>query len=166
MPSGLLSNFFFLQMGKLRSRERQLVVEKGLEPRSKGLEPRSPNSQDGQQHDAEKRGFRTRKPWFCIPSLPMLSLVNLNQLFPFSDFPGGSDGKASACNAGDRPGFDPWVGKIPWRRKWQPTPVFLPGESHGRRSLVGYSPWGHKESDTTRRLHSHSFPSLVQFPYS
>ena len=41
-----------------------------------------------------------------------------------------------ACNAG----FDPWVGKIPWRRKWQPTPVFLPGESHGRRSLMGYSP--------------------------
>ena len=41
-------------------------------------------------------------------------------------------------------GFDLWVRKIPWRRKWQPTPVFLPGESHGQRSLVGYSPWGHK----------------------
>ena len=51
--------------------------------------------------------------------------------------------------------FDPWVGKIPWRRKWQPTPVFLPGKSHGWRSLVGYSPWGHKESDTTERLHFH-----------
>ena len=37
--------------------------------------------------------------------------------------------------------FDPWVGKIPWRRKWQPTPVFLPGKSHGQRSLVGFSPW-------------------------
>ena len=46
-------------------------------------------------------------------------------------------------------GFNPWVGKIPWRRKWQPTPVPLPGKSHGQRSLVGYSPWGHKESDTT-----------------
>ena len=45
--------------------------------------------------------------------------------------------------------FDSWVGKIPWRRKWQPTPVFLPGKSHGQRSLVGYSPWGYKESDTT-----------------
>ena len=42
---------------------------------------------------------------------------------------------------------------IPWRRKWQPTPVFLPGESHGGRSLVGYSPWGCKESDTTELLH-------------
>ena len=44
--------------------------------------------------------------------------------------------------------FDPWVRKIPWRKEWQPTPVFLPGESHGQMSLVGYSPWGHKESDT------------------
>ena len=61
-----------------------------------------------------------------------------------------------------RPGFDPWVGKIPWRRKWQPTPVFLPGESHGRRSLVGYSPWGHKESDTTERLHFTSLHSGYQ----
>ena len=42
----------------------------------------------------------------------------------------------------------------PWRRKWQPTPVLLPGKSHGWRSLVGYSPWGHRESDTTERLHS------------
>ena len=48
-----------------------------------------------------------------------------------------------------RPGFDPWVGKIPWRREWQPTPVFLPGESHGQRNLAGYSPWGHKESGMT-----------------
>ena len=48
-----------------------------------------------------------------------------------------------------RQGFDPWVGKIPWRRKWQPTPVFLPGESHGWRNLAGYSPWGRKEADTT-----------------
>ena len=49
-------------------------------------------------------------------------------------------------------GFDLWVGKIPWRREWQPIPVFLPGEFHGWRSLVGYSPWGHKESDKTERL--------------
>ena len=46
-----------------------------------------------------------------------------------------------------------WVGKIPWRRKWQPTPVLLPRKFHGWRSLVGYSPWGRKESDTTERLH-------------
>ena len=66
-------------------------------------------------------------------------------------FPGGSDGKESACKAGD-PGSNPWIGTILWRRKWQPTPVFLPGESHGQRSLVGDSPWGHKESDTAEQL--------------
>ena len=65
----------------------------------------------------------------------------------------------SICLQCGRPGFKPCVGKISWRRKWQPTPVFLPGKSHGWRSLVGYSPWGHKESDMTERLHSHG-PSL------
>ena len=49
--------------------------------------------------------------------------------------------------------FNPWVRKIPWRRKWQPTPVFLPGEVHGQRSLEDYSPQGRKESHTTDRLH-------------
>ena len=48
-----------------------------------------------------------------------------------------------------RCGLNPCVGKIPWRRKWQPTPVFLPGKFHGQRSLEGYSPWGLKESDRT-----------------
>ena len=51
-----------------------------------------------------------------------------------------------------RPKFDPWIGKIPWRRRWKSTPVFLPEKSHGQRSLAGYSPWGHKESDTTEWL--------------
>ena len=48
-------------------------------------------------------------------------------------------------------GFNPWIGKIPWRREWLPTPVFLPGKFHGQRSLTGYSPWGHKKSDVTER---------------
>ena len=64
------------------------------------------------------------------------------------DLPGGSDGKESACTVG-RPRFDPWVGKIPWRREWQPIPGFLPGKFHGQKSPVGYSTWGHKELDTT-----------------
>ena len=59
-------------------------------------------------------------------------------------FSGGFSGKQSACN-----GFNPWVGKILRRRKWQPTPVFLPEEFHGQRSLEGYSPWGHRELYTT-----------------
>ena len=58
-------------------------------------------------------------------------------------------GKVSACNVGD-----PGVKKIPWRRKWQPTPVLLPGKSHGWSSRVGYSPWGCKTSDMTEQLHS------------
>ena len=66
-------------------------------------------------------------------------------------FPGGSDSEESTCKAGD-PGSIPGSGRSPWRREWQPTPVFLPGESHGQRSLVGYSPWGCKESDRTKQL--------------
>ena len=58
---------------------------------------------------------------------------------------GGWDRKESACNAGD-------LGSVPWRREWQPTPAFLRGEGHRQRSLAGYSPWGHKESDTTEWL--------------
>ena len=66
-----------------------------------------------------------------------------------------------AMQAELRPRFNPLVGKIPWRRKWQPTPVFLPGQFHGQRSLVGYSPWGSKESDMTEKLTP--FPSLLLF---
>ena len=65
-------------------------------------------------------------------------------------FPGNaSEERAFQCKRRKRCEFDPWVGKIPWRGAWQPTPVFLPGESHGQRSLVGYSPQGCKELDTT-----------------
>ena len=56
---------------------------------------------------------------------------------------------------------------MPWRRKWQPTPVFLPGKSHEQRSLVGYSPWGHKESDMTERLSTaQAFPGQPRSPRS
>ena len=72
----------------------------------------------------------------------------------YMGFPGGSDDKESTCNCG-RPSFDPWIGKFPWRREQLLTPVFWPGEFHGQRSLVGYSPWGHKESDTTEQLSLH-----------
>ena len=64
-------------------------------------------------------------------------------------FPGGASGKEPACQCKrqKRRWFDPWVRKVPWRRAWQPTPVLLPGESHGQRSLAGYSPQGCKGSD-------------------
>ena len=63
-------------------------------------------------------------------------------------FPGGIGGKESICQC-KRLRFNPWVRKITWWRKWQPTLVFLPGESLGQRNLEGYRPWGHKELDTT-----------------
>ena len=80
--------------------------------------------------------------------------------------PCGSRGQKSAGNAGD-PSSIPGSGRFPWRREWLPTPGFLPGEFHGQRSLVGYSPWGHKESDTTEPLshfqkhtHTHSLTHM------
>ena len=85
----------------------------------------------------------------------------------YNNFSGGSEGflggskVKSICLECGRPGFDPWVGKIPWKRKWHPTPVLLPGEFHGGRSLVGYSPWGCKESDTTERLHTSALLGTV-----
>ena len=75
------------------------------------------------------------------------------QGFPDS-FPGGSDCKESCLQWG-RPRLDPWVGKIPWRLAWQPTPVFLPGESDGQSSLAGYTLQGRKESDSTEWLSTH-----------
>ena len=73
-------------------------------------------------------------------------------------FSGSSVVKNLPANAGDRRdmGSDSWVGMIPWRRKWQPTPVFLPGKSHGQRSMAGYSLRGHKESDTTQQLNNNN----------
>ena len=75
----------------------------------------------------------------------------LDMRAPAVGLPWWISGNESTCQC-RRPRFDPWVRKIPWRRKWQPTPVFLPGESHGQRILAGYSPWGQKESDTTEQL--------------
>ena len=75
-------------------------------------------------------------------------------------FPVGSDGKESACNAGD-PSSIPGSGRFSWRREWQPTPVFLPGEFPGQRIMAGYSPWGPKELDTSERLTLSLFHFLI-----
>ena len=81
------------------------------------------------------------------------------------DFPGGSVVKnlPAKCR---RCGFDPWIGKIPWRREWQLTPIFLPEKFHGQRSLADYSSWGCKELDMTKLLthtHTHTHTHHVQF---
>ena len=68
----------------------------------------------------------------------------------YMGFTGGTSGKELTCQCRRQKGwFNPWVGKI-WRRAWQPTPVFLPREFHEPKSLVGYSLWGRKDSDTTK----------------
>ena len=87
--------------------------------------------------------------------------VNLPQPnLHFRGFPGGARGKEPAfCRTLERRGFSLWIGKIPWRRAWQHTLVFLPGESHGQRSLVGCSPWGPTEADTTECLSAHAHVS-------
>ena len=87
----------------------------------------------------------------------------------FKGFPGGTSGKESICQCGrqmsKRCGISLWVRKIPCRRAWQPTPVFLPGESLGQRRLAGYSWRGHKESDTTEWLSpAHTTQSLKTQP--
>ena len=74
--------------------------------------------------------------------------LNTRSLYFLRASPGGSDGKESACDIGDLGS----IPEIPWRREWQPTPVFLPGEFHGQRSVAGYSPWGCEEMDTTEQL--------------
>ena len=85
-------------------------------------------------------------------------------------FPGGSVDKEPACQCRRcrKHGINPWVRKIPWRRKWQPTPVFFPGKSHGQRSLVGCSPHGVVKSQTqlsehtfTRKAHYSVFSSFL-----
>ena len=72
-------------------------------------------------------------------------------------FPGRSEVK-KICLHCERPGFNPWIGKIPWRMEGQPTSISLPGEFHGQRSGASYCSWGRKESDVTERLlHTHTF---------
>ena len=97
----------------------------------------------------------------CTPS-KILGRVSL--IYLYMGFPGGTSGKEPLCQHRryKKRGFNPWVRKIRRRRAWQPTSAFLPGESHGQRSLVGYSPWGHQESESdmtevTKHTHLYVF---------
>ena len=85
--------------------------------------------------------------WIMPPS--WISYCEITQIYLLLGLPKCLSGKESACRC-KRRRFDPWVRKIPWRRKWEPAPVLLPGKSRGQRSPVGYSPWGREESDTTK----------------
>ena len=101
--------------------------------------------------------------WLC----PLQSLLAL-PLPSSTCFPRGASGKEPACQCRrhKRSGFYPWVEKIPWYRKWKSTPVFLPGEFHAQRSLVGYSPWGRKESDMTECTPTYPAPCSVRQSYT
>ena len=79
-------------------------------------------------------------------------------------FSGGSDGKESACNAGDQ-GSIPGSGRSPGKGNSQPTPVFLPGEFHGQRSLAGCHLWGHKELDMTNTFTFHMYLYVCVYIY-
>ena len=105
----------------------------------------------------------------CLFPIPgnMFSFLDSIQTRTLPGLPRWLTGKESSCQR--RCGFNPRIGKIPWRRAWQPTPVFLPGESHGQRSLEDYSPWGHKELNVTEHSTALStfamwFPVFIEFP--
>ena len=104
--------------------------------------PSTPSNPSGPSQNHGWAGF----PVFHS-SFPIAVYFTLGRVY--RGFPGGSGGKEPVClcRRHIRLKFDPWVGKSPWRRAWQPTPVFWPGKFHGL-----YSPWGHKESDMTERL--------------
>ena len=134
----------------------------------------TPTSMSLQGHGRSQRPLRIREgvllggslprpPRLCLVSATFLPLfqfpsgsalgtvgsrcISTQTSVPFWGFPGGSEGKESTCNAGD-PGSTPGLGRFPCRGAWQPTPVFLPGESHGRRSLVGYTVCGAAKSQS------------------
>ena len=99
--------------------------------------------------------FPTQRSSPCLPCLLHWQADSLPLAPPYIyvGFPGGSR-RERICLQCRKPEFNPWVGKIPWGRAWQPTPVFLPGECHGQRSLAGYSPWGCK--NTTEQLSTYA----------
>ena len=99
-------------------------------------------------------GFSRQEYWSGVP-------------LPSPIFPGGAVGKEFACHCRGRKKlrFDPWVRKILWRMKWQPTPVFLCGKYHGQRSLAGHSPQGCKESDMTKCACTHMTWSITFIQY-
>ena len=105
--------------------------------------------------------FSLPRNWLSSVWVIQLSGISLRTLYSLTarNLPGGTSGKKPArqCRRHKRCGFSPWIRKIPWRRARQPTPVFLPGESHIQRSLVGYSSQGFKESDMTEKWPSMHF---------
>ena len=114
-----------------------------------GIEPESPAQK------ADSTIWATRETLVCTE----ISTIQ-NGLMGLPRWHSGKE-HACKCRRHKRHGFDAWIRKIPWRRKWHPAPVFLPGESHGQRNLEGYSPWGHKESDMTEWLSTYTHSGTI-----
>jgi len=152
-------NLLWANGGEFVWRRERKRVEKGS-----SFPPQSPWGEGGERGGAQSSGSAAR-PGLSLQAVDVqiMAHFSLHQTFfkvrclfirysvgHCRGFRGSSVVKNSPANAGDRRcGFDLSVGKIPWRREWLTPPVFLPGESHGQRSLAGYSPWGGKESDMT-----------------
>ena len=125
---------------------RLQCMGQGFNPWSRNYDPSCPKAQPKNKINKLRKLYKPN-------SSP--TYLGMKYIFFFSKsfivvFPGGSDSKESTCIAGDLRPF-PWLGRSPGGGYDNPTPVFLPGESHGQKSLVGYSPWGHKQSDVAER---------------
>ena len=107
--------------------------------------------------------------YLCVPILRKCNFYTWNFLiecicilytyiYTHMAFQGRASGKEPACQFRrlKRNALNPWVGNIPWRRAWQPTPIFLPGECYGQKRLVGYSPWGSQDQTLLKRLSTHT----------
>ena len=102
--------------------------------------------------------------WICSWHTSLMQDLPLTECKFHFWLPWWHSGKEPACQC-RRHRFNPWVGEIPWRRKWQSTPVFLPGESHGQRILTGYSPWGCKELNMAEQLDNKNSTSRYKVPW-
>ena len=100
----------------------------------------------------QKYSFKLYNSYFGYPKCWVVTLIWMK----IRGFPGGLEVEkyTGQCRRHRRHGFNTWIGKILWSRKWQPTPVFLPEKSQGQRSLSSYSPWVHQELNTTEHTHS------------
>ena len=105
--------------------------------------------------DLEQKIYKMILAYFSCPKARKLKSNGLGKLnHTRNNIHASSKESTCQCRRCKRCRFNPWVRKIPWRRKWQPTPVFLPGKFHRQRSLAGYCPWGLKESDTAEHTHT------------
>jgi len=125
-------------------------------PRIPPTDP-APSRNDKQKNYHQEYFLQAKYFRLTSCSLPLHEII-IRSTLPMG-FPGGASSKESACQRRrhKRHKFNPWVKKIPWRRKWQSIPVFLLGKFHGQRSLAGYSPWGRKEPDMTEHTHMPSY---------